>query len=133
MWFKPSLFTFMKRWTICMSIKQAKLVVNAHKHNLLNSFCNNWYFYVKQHENNNNQERERGILCDSHIMIIQMPMFLKPRDDGLHLTVNRRIFNISRRVVVAKQSMSRMLKLECRPRGCGAECQTPNQQLKVCL
>ena len=28
----------------CMSIKQARLIVNAHKHNLLiNSFCNNGY------------------------------------------------------------------------------------------
>ena len=36
-----------------MSIKQVKLIVNAHKHNLLNSFCNNGYVYVKQHENNN--------------------------------------------------------------------------------
>ena len=28
----------------CMSIKQARLIVNAHKHNLLiNSFCNNAY------------------------------------------------------------------------------------------
>ena len=35
-----------------MSIKQAKLIVNAHKRNLLNSFCNNYgYDYVK-HENN---------------------------------------------------------------------------------
>ena len=48
-----------------MSIEQAKLIVNAHKHNLLNSFCNNGYVYVKQHESNNNnktvknQERER--------------------------------------------------------------------------
>ena len=51
-----------------MSIKQAKLIVNDHKHNLLNSFCNNGYVYVKQHESNNkqtnqktvkNQERER--------------------------------------------------------------------------
>ena len=46
-WFKQSLFTFMKIWKIkiiCMSIKQARLIVNAHKHNLLiNSFCNNGY------------------------------------------------------------------------------------------
>ena len=48
----------------CMSFKQAKLIVNAHKHNLLHSFCNNGYDYVKQHEkisNKNqskNQERE---------------------------------------------------------------------------
>ena len=81
------------------------------------------------------REREEYYV-DSHIiMIIQMPMFLKPRDDGLRLTVNRCIFkqwivNSSRRVVVA-QNMSRMLRLECRPRGWGAECQTPNQQLKV--
>ena len=28
----------------CMSIKQARFIVNAHKHNLLiNSFCNNGY------------------------------------------------------------------------------------------
>ena len=44
-----------------MSFKQARLIVNAHKHNLLiNSFCNNGYVYIKQHENNNkNQERDR--------------------------------------------------------------------------
>ena len=48
-----------------MSIKQAKLTVNVHKHNLLNSFCNNGYVYIKQHENNNKnqskikRERER--------------------------------------------------------------------------
>ena len=34
-----------------MRIKQAKLIANAHKHNLLNSFCNNGCVYVK-HENN---------------------------------------------------------------------------------
>ena len=49
-----------------MSTKQTKLIVNAHKHNLLNSLCNNEYVYVKQHENNNNdpskikREREMG-------------------------------------------------------------------------
>ena len=43
----------------CISIKQVKLIVNAHKHNLLNSFCNNGYVSVKQHQNNKNQERER--------------------------------------------------------------------------
>ena len=49
----------------CMSIKQAKLTVNAHKHNLLNSFCNNRYVYGKQHENKTKnqskikRERER--------------------------------------------------------------------------
>ena len=48
-----------------MSTKQAKLMANAHKHNLLNSFCNNGYVYVNQHGNKNNnksvknQERER--------------------------------------------------------------------------
>ena len=42
-----------------MSIKQAKLIVNAHKHNLLNSFCNNGYVYVKQHENNNNNNNNK--------------------------------------------------------------------------
>ena len=46
----------------CMNIKQAKLILNAHKHNILTSFCNNGYFHVKQHENNRislkNQERE---------------------------------------------------------------------------
>ena len=35
----------------CKSITQAELIVIAHKHNLLNSFCNNGYVYVKQHEN----------------------------------------------------------------------------------
>ena len=49
----------------CMSIKQAMLIVNAPKHNSLNSFCNIGYVYVKQHENNNKnqskikRERER--------------------------------------------------------------------------
>ena len=32
----------------CMNIEQAKLTVNAHKRNLLNSVCNNGYVYVKQ-------------------------------------------------------------------------------------
>jgi len=36
----------------CMNIKQARLIVNAHKHNLLNSFCyNGIYVFIKQHEN----------------------------------------------------------------------------------
>ena len=30
----------------CMSIKQAKLIENDHKHNLLNSFRNNGYVYM---------------------------------------------------------------------------------------
>ena len=53
----------------CRSIKQARLIVNAHKRNLLNSFCNNGYVYVKQHENirkslkNRDRERERMLLC----------------------------------------------------------------------
>ena len=57
-----SLFTSMKIWKKnkkikikiilnCKSITQAELIVIAHKHNLLNSFCNNGYVYVKQHEN----------------------------------------------------------------------------------
>ena len=34
----------MDNQNLCMSIKQARLIVNAHKHNLLiNSFCNNGY------------------------------------------------------------------------------------------
>ena len=46
--FKQSLYTFMKiimdNQNHCMSIKQARVLVNAHKHNLLiNSFCNNGY------------------------------------------------------------------------------------------
>ena len=53
-----------------MSIKQARLIVNAHKHNLLiNSFCNkNMYDYIKQHENNNTnqskikRERENALM-----------------------------------------------------------------------
>ena len=40
----------------CMSIKQAELIVNAHKHNLLNSVCNNGCVYIKQHENNNKNQ-----------------------------------------------------------------------------
>ena len=49
----------------CMSIRQAKLILNALKHNLLNPFCNNVYVHLKQHENKNNnkisqnQHRER--------------------------------------------------------------------------
>ena len=45
-WFKQSLFTFIKIWTIKIIVrplKQARLIVNAHKHNLLNSFCSNGY------------------------------------------------------------------------------------------
>ena len=33
----------MNNQTRCMSIKKARLIVNAHKHHLLNSFCNNGY------------------------------------------------------------------------------------------
>ena len=39
-----------------------QLIVNAHKHNLLNSFCNNGHFYVKQQTKNkqiSQRERER--------------------------------------------------------------------------
>ena len=42
-----------------MSIKQAKLILNAHRHNLLNSFCNNGIVNVKQHENGRKIVRER--------------------------------------------------------------------------
>ena len=55
-----------------MSIKQAKLIVKARKHNLLNSFCNNGFVYIEQHENNKNKsvkksrererERERALM-----------------------------------------------------------------------
>ena len=48
--FKQSLFTVLKIWSCmdnqnhCMSIKKTRLIVNAHKHNLLiNSFCNDGY------------------------------------------------------------------------------------------
>ena len=56
-----------------MNIKQAKLAVNAHKHNLLNSFCNNGYVYVKQHENNKqksgkNRDRESALMSGRHSM-----------------------------------------------------------------
>ena len=45
-----------------MSIKQAKLIVNAHKHNLLNSLCNNGYVYFKQQENNNKKSvKNQGV------------------------------------------------------------------------
>ena len=49
----------------CMSIKQARLIVNAHKYNLLmNSFATTGMdVYIKQHENNKNQERERVLKC----------------------------------------------------------------------
>ena len=56
----------------CMSIKQARLIVNVHKHNLLiNSFCNKgMYVYIKQHENNNkNQERERECSYASNCLV----------------------------------------------------------------
>ena len=50
----------------CMNIKQAKHIVNAHKHNFLNSFCNNGHFHVKQPENNRKsvktQERENALM-----------------------------------------------------------------------
>ena len=43
-WFKPKFIYIhetMDNQNHCMSIKQARLIVNAHKHNLLiNSFCN---------------------------------------------------------------------------------------------
>ena len=40
-----------------MSIKQARLIVNAHKHNLLiNLFCNNGYVCYIKHENNNKNQ-----------------------------------------------------------------------------
>ena len=63
----------------CRSIKQARLIVNAHKRNLLNSFCNNGYVYVKQHENNNKnqskiereRERERERECMSVCLCVQ--------------------------------------------------------------
>ena len=49
----------------CMSIKQARLIVNAHKHNLLiNSFCINGYVclylatWKQQQKSIKNQERE---------------------------------------------------------------------------
>ena len=42
-----------------MTIKQAKLIVNAHKHTLLNSFYNNGYVYFKQQENNNNKNQSK--------------------------------------------------------------------------
>ena len=66
-----------------MNIKQARLIVNAHKRNLLiNSFCNNGYFlvYIKQHENNNKnqsrerereRERERMLLCAASNYLIE--------------------------------------------------------------
>ena len=42
------------------SIKQAKLTVNAHKHNILNSFCNNGYVYdIKTTTKINQTSRER--------------------------------------------------------------------------
>ena len=43
----------------CMIIKQARLIVNAHKHDLLiNSFfaTTGMYDYIKQHENNNTNQ-----------------------------------------------------------------------------
>ena len=59
------------------------------------------------------------LLCDPHSMVIFLPLFLKLRDDGLVLTVNRCtyeqwIFNSSKSVVAAQQNM---LKLECRLTG----------------
>ena len=42
-----------------MGIKQAKLKVNAHMHNLLNSFSNNGYVYVKQYENNDSKNQSK--------------------------------------------------------------------------
>ena len=55
-----------------MSIKQVKLTVNAHKHNKLNSFCNNEHFYVKRHENrksNKNQKRDREFSNASNCLV----------------------------------------------------------------
>ena len=52
----------------CKSIRQAKLAVNAQKHNLLNSFCNNGYVYVimkttEVSQRERERERERMRLC----------------------------------------------------------------------
>jgi len=57
-----------------MSIKQARLIVNVHKHNLLiNSFCNEGlYVYIKQHENNNKNQSniKRGRGCSYALPVI---------------------------------------------------------------
>ena len=51
----------------CMSIKLARLIINAHKHNLLTA-TTGMYVYIKQHENNNKNQskikrkRERNAL-----------------------------------------------------------------------
>ena len=49
--FTPLLVVF-KWYHGSEGVKQAKFIVNAHKHNKLNSFCHNGHFYVKEHENN---------------------------------------------------------------------------------
>ena len=54
-----------------MSIKQAKLIVTAHKHNLLNSFCNNGYVYIKQHENSNQNQSINAQITHNLIYIPQ--------------------------------------------------------------
>ena len=81
-WFKKkSLYS----WNV--STKQARLMVNAHKHNLLiNSFCNNGYvFYIKQQDNNNKnqwkikRERERMLLCAASNYLIE---FVIPWQNG---------------------------------------------------
>ena len=47
----------------CMSIKQSKLIVNAHKHNLLNSFCNKVYVYVNMKTTTKiKRERENALM-----------------------------------------------------------------------
>ena len=56
----------------CMSIKQARLIVNAHKHNLLNSFCkqrvcmfilNNMKTTTKINQKSREREREGEREC----------------------------------------------------------------------
>ena len=51
-----------------MNMKQARLIVNVHKHNLLIHFATTgMYVYIKQHENNNKNQskikREREREC----------------------------------------------------------------------
>ena len=60
----------------CMSIKQARFIVNAHKHNLLIHFATTgMYGYIKQHENNNKNQskikRERMLLCAASNYLIE--------------------------------------------------------------
>ena len=55
-----------------MSIKQAE---HKHKHNLINSFCNNGHFYIKQHENNRTSVKNRSRETERERMLLPVTVW----------------------------------------------------------